>query len=333
MITTSTRTIRRSVAWIRLTTLLVALAVLAAFGPGRAEAKTAAKASSSSKAKPPAAKATTKKKTTAKATAKKKAAKKTAAKKKPTSKKKAKKTATRKTDKGTTKVCKSVTTGKGKRKKTKRSCKRVKTFQGHGVARAQLRTAPLEQPSGELAVWSENLGEGVTVNIYAKDAQGRPTGEFDDAALAALDEVFRCRRTQEVRAVDPKLYEQLSRMLDHFRSQEGGEDRRFELVSGLRYSERNSSRHHHASAADVRIKGVSIREMYDYAESLDPGGMGIGIYPTSGFIHFDYRAPGEPSYRWTDLSGPGSGKASKSTKKKKAPAKRPRTTPARRATS
>jgi hypothetical protein len=31
--------------------------------------------------------------------------------------------------------------------------------------------------------------------------------------------------------------------------------------------------------------------------------MGIGLYPTSGFIHVDFRAPGEPSYRWVDHSG------------------------------
>jgi hypothetical protein len=65
--------------------------------------------------------------------------------------------------------------------------------------------------------------------------------------------------------------------------------------------------------------------MYAYAESLDMGGMGVGLYPTSQFIHFDYRAPGEPSYRWTDYSGPGSksdkpakGKKSKPTTKQNA---------------
>ncbi len=56
---------------------------------------------------------------------------------------------------------------------------------------------------------------------------------------------------------------------------------------------------------DIRIPGVSISEMYKFAESLDAGGMGIGIYPTSQFIHVDFRAPGEPSYRWTDYSGHG----------------------------
>jgi hypothetical protein len=59
---------------------------------------------------------------------------------------------------------------------------------------------------------------------------------------------------------------------------------------------------------DIRIPGVSINEMYTYAESLDAGGMGLGLYPTSQFIHVDFRAPGEPSYRWTDWSGHDGGK-------------------------
>jgi hypothetical protein len=74
---------------------------------------------------------------------------------------------------------------------------------------------------------------------------------------------------------------------------------------------------------DIRIAGVSINAMYRYAESLDAGGMGIGLYPTSGFIHVDFRAPGEPSFRWTDYSGSGSSK----------PATKPHTQPARRPTS
>jgi hypothetical protein len=53
--------------------------------------------------------------------------------------------------------------------------------------------------------------------------------------------------------------------------------------------------------------------------------MGIGIYPASGFVHIDFRAPGDPSFRWTDWSGSKRGK----------PAKKPtgRTQPARKPTS
>jgi hypothetical protein len=61
---------------------------------------------------------------------------------------------------------------------------------------------------------------------------------------------------------------------------------------------------------DIKIPGVSINTMYAYAESLERGlaegsggGMGLGLYPTSQFIHVDFRAPGEPSYRWVDYSG------------------------------
>jgi uncharacterized protein YcbK (DUF882 family) len=193
--------------------------------------------------------------------------------------------------------------------------KRVAGFKGHNAAKSSLRTEPLDKPSGDVWVRAENLNEEVRVNIYKTD------GSFDDAALAQLDELFRCTRTGEVRAVRAELYEQLSRFYDHF------EGKRIDLVSGLRADERNSSRHFHASAMDIKIKGVSIKEMYKYAESLDGGGMGVGIYPVSGFIHVDFRAPGEPSYRWTDTSGPGS---SAKQKKKKATH---RTNPARKPTS
>jgi uncharacterized protein YcbK (DUF882 family) len=188
-------------------------------------------------------------------------------------------------DKGTTKVC---GTGKGKK-----ACHRVAVFQGHNAAKTTLRTDPLTKPSGDVWVHAENLGEEVKLNIY------NPDGTFDDAALAKLDDLFRCVKTGEVRAVRPELYEQLSRIYDHF------EGKRIELVSGFRFAERNSSRHYHASAMDIRVADTSIREVYAFAESLDTGHMGIGIYPTTQFIHVDFRAPGEPSYRWTDLSGHG----------------------------
>jgi uncharacterized protein YcbK (DUF882 family) len=198
----------------------------------------------------------------------------------------------------------------GKKKKRKSS-----EFRGHSAHKSTLRTEPLPKPSGYIWVKAENLHEEVKVNIYKKD------GSFDDSALAMLDEVFRCARTNAVRAVRAELYEHLSRFYDRF------DGKRIDLVSGFRFAERNSSRHYHASAMDIRIPGVSIREMYRFAESLDAGGMGVGLYPTSGFIHVDYRAPGEPSYRWTDTSGP-DGK--KKSKKKKSTH---RTQPARKPTS
>jgi len=168
-------------------------------------------------------------------------------------------------------------------------------FHGHGVPRSRLRTKPLPRPSGDVTVYAVNFGEQVSVNIYG------PGGELDDAALAALDHGFRCRRTKDERAVDPRLYEILSIIYDHF----GG--RRVELVSGFRFQRNEGSRHFHASAMDIRIRGVSSRALYAFATTLDRGGMGIGLYPRGRFVHIDFRAPGEPSYRWTDTSPPGRG--------------------------
>jgi uncharacterized protein YcbK (DUF882 family) len=202
----------------------------------------------------------------------------------------------------------------GSKKKRK---KRHVEFRGHNALKSTLRTEPLPKPSGDVWVKVDNLKQEVKVNIYKAD------GSFDDAALAKLDDAFRCSRTGEVRAVRAELYEQLSRFYDRF------DGKQIQLVSGFRFAERNSSRHYHASAMDIRISGVSIREMYKFAESLDMGGMGVGIYPTSGFIHVDFRAPGEPSYRWTDTSGPNSGKGKRKTKKKSTG----RTQPARKPTS
>jgi uncharacterized protein YcbK (DUF882 family) len=196
-----------------------------------------------------------------------------------------------------TKVC--------KRYKGKRRCKWVAKFDGHGVGTTKLRTEPLPRPSGEVWVYTVNFHEDVKVNIYGDE------GELDDDAMAQLDEHFRCRRSGESRAVDPRLYEILSIVYDHFGQQ------RIELVSAFRNQPNQGSRHYHASAMDIRIPGVSTRELYDFASTLDLGNMGIGRYPTSNFVHIDFRAPGEKSYRWTDHSGPDSGKKKKRRKKRR----------------
>lgn len=201
-------------------------------------------------------------------------------------------------------------------KSSKKKKKRTPVFSGHNATKSQIRTTPLPKPSGEIWLRAENLGEEFKGNIYKKD------GTFDDAALAKIDDLFRCIKTGEVRAVKAELVEQMSRIYDHF----GG--KQIQLVSGHRYAERDSSRHFHASAMDIRVKDTSYRQVHEFAGTLDSGHMGLGQYPTSQFVHIDFRAPGEPSFRWTDWSGHSSKKATK--KKTKST---PRTQPARKPTS
>lgn len=187
-----------------------------------------------------------------------------------------------------------------KPKPTAAKKRRPPAFSGSNAPKSAYRTEPLPKPSGDLWITAPNLGgEEVHVQIYKKD------GSFDNAALAKLDDLFRCAATGEVRAIRAELYEQLSRVQDHFGN------KKVEMYSAFRYTDRTSSRHYHASAMDFKIPGVSIYEIQKFAATLDTGNMGLGIYPTSGFIHLDVRAPGEPSFRWTDYSGPGQGPSPK----------------------
>jgi uncharacterized protein YcbK (DUF882 family) len=165
-------------------------------------------------------------------------------------------------------------------------------FAGRLVSPSELRAQPLPHPSGRIVIRAPALHEDLDVNIYRED------GSFDQTVLAKLDHVFRCRQTSEERAIDPRLYEILSIIYDHY-------GRTIELNSGFRYQRNEGSRHFHGSAMDITIPGISYAELYAYAGSLDLGGMGIGKYPRSNFVHIDYRAPGEQSYRWTDTHGSG----------------------------
>jgi uncharacterized protein YcbK (DUF882 family) len=164
-------------------------------------------------------------------------------------------------------------------------------FSGRLASFDELRDEPLDKPSGHIELYAVNFGETLAVDIYNED------GSFNQDALDQLNHFWRCKRTNTEKAIDPKLYEMLSRIYDHF-------GKRLELVSGFRNQKRTSSFHFHGSASDIRIAGVSDKVLHKYVTSLDTGGMGIGIYPRAGFIHVDIRP--EPSYRWTDYSPPGS---------------------------
>jgi uncharacterized protein YcbK (DUF882 family) len=171
-------------------------------------------------------------------------------------------------------------------------------FLGRVVPDDKLREDPLQRPSGNIKVVSaNNPNEQANVNIY------NPDGSYNLDALDELNHVLRCRRTDDEKDIDPQLIVLLSHVYDHF----GG--RPLEIVSGYRNQRKQSSNHFKGRASDIRITGVSIKKIEAFAETLDRGGMGIGIYPIGGFVHMDVRSP--PSYRWTDYSKPNSNAAEK----------------------
>jgi uncharacterized protein YcbK (DUF882 family) len=171
-------------------------------------------------------------------------------------------------------------------------------FIGHVVPEDKLRVDPLPRPSGNLVMESLNDPEEgqVKVNIY------NPDGSYNLDALEQLNHILRCRRTDTETDMDPQLLTTLSQIYDHF-------GKPLEIVSGYRNQRKQTSNHFKGRASDIRIAGVSPKKIEAFAETLDRGGMGIGIYPRSQFVHIDVRSP--PSFRWTDWSPPNSNAAEK----------------------
>jgi uncharacterized protein YcbK (DUF882 family) len=159
---------------------------------------------------------------------------------------------------------------------------------GAVVPEERLRAAPPPRPSGNIHLYVLATHESLKVNIYNED------GSYNIEALQAASHLLRCKRTGAEKEIEPRLFTVLSTIYDHF-----GE-KRLEVVSGYRNQRRTTSFHFRGSASDIRIEGVKIAKIRDYADSLDAGGMGVGLYPRAGFVHVDVRPL--PSYRWIDYA-------------------------------
>jgi uncharacterized protein YcbK (DUF882 family) len=183
-----------------------------------------------------------------------------------------------------------------RKKHHKRRARHAKVS-GHAVAEDKLRQEPLARPSGNLHLVFPGVKDEVEVNIYNSD------GSYNLDALEQASHVLRCRRTDTEKPMDPQLLMLLSHVYDHFGSKP------IEVVSGYRNQRKQTSNHFKGTASDIRIAGVPPKKIREFAETLDGGGMGIGIYPKSGFVHIDVRPP--PSYRWVDYSPPGSNESEK----------------------
>ena len=120
----------------------------------------------------------------------------------------------------------------------------------------------------------------------------------------------------------PRLVQVLYSTARHFRSDH------IYVVAGYRAPRiarkkgNPKSAHKRGVACDFRLDGVRIEAIRDYLRDTYHN-VGVGYYPNSGFIHVDYRAPGEPSYRWTDYSGPGSSHKAKGKRPGRSRPKRP----------
>jgi len=175
----------------------------------------------------------------------------------------------------------------GKHRKSRRSKRRSRQkAEGHAVY--DLRAEAPPRPSGVIELFDLARQEHVNVNIYLSD------GSYAPEAVESVSHLMRCKRTETEKPIEPRLMTILSHIHDHYK-------KRIEVVSGYRNQQRQTSFHYQGSAIDIRVPGVSPTKLCKFVHSLDTGGMGIGLYPRSRFVHVDIRPL--PSYRWVDYSG------------------------------
>lgn len=99
---------------------------------------------------------------------------------------------------------------------------------------------------------------------------------------------FACTDGSDPIFVDTDLVKVLQKIRNHF-------NRAVTITSAYRTPTRNKavggttySQHLYGSAADIKVKGVSPKDVAEYAETLLKNSGGIGVYDT--FTHIDVRA-------------------------------------------
>ncbi len=121
----------------------------------------------------------------------------------------------------------------------------------------------------------------------------RPDGGFQQADCEAIARVLEDPAGHARTAIDRRLIEVVYQIARHFNAGQ------VTVVSGYRAASRRSN-HQLGRAMDIVVPGVSDDAVAGYARSL--GMVGVGLYPTGGFVHIDVRPA---SYFWVDRSGPG----------------------------
>ena len=117
-------------------------------------------------------------------------------------------------------------------------------------------------------------------------------GDYDLDALEKLNVLLRDHHTEKVAEFDPRLFDLLSRLGQSLDAPE-----ELQVISGYRSPRTNAqqrrrtrrvarrSLHMDAKAVDVRIPGVSTRQLRRAAVALRGGG--VGSYRRSTYIHVD----------------------------------------------
>jgi uncharacterized protein YcbK (DUF882 family) len=144
----------------------------------------------------------------------------------------------------------------------------------------------IELPERTINLYNVNTGELLSKFVYWQD------GNYLKEALDEISYLLRDHRTEETIEFDPSVIDQVCAL-----SNKLGVTRPFEIISGYRSEETNKklrqtsrrvakhSLHIEGRAMDLRLPGVSIKQLRTAALTLHEGG--VGYYPKRGFVHID----------------------------------------------
>jgi len=144
-------------------------------------------------------------------------------------------------------------------------------------------------PGGRPMLTLTTINHGETLS-FAADADD---GGFSSVDLDRTAHLLRAAAGDE-HPLDPRTMALVYRIQTHFAAPE------IRVVSGYRVPKPGSrSNHGKGRAVDMVVPGVPDEEVARFVREM--GFVGVGVYPTSQFVHVDIRPR---SYFWVDFSGP-----------------------------
>ena len=122
----------------------------------------------------------------------------------------------------------------------------------------------------------------MTVNVYSKSKDGNK-----NLSKNFKVKEFACKDGSDPVFISPELVEVLQNIRDHF-------GKAITINSAYRTPSHNkkeggatNSQHLYGTGADIKVTGITPKQVAQYAETLLSGRGGIGIYST--FTHIDVR--------------------------------------------
>ena len=148
---------------------------------------------------------------------------------------------------------------------------------------------PARDPGGRAELVLTTINRGDTIELLST----RDDGGFSATDLDRVAHLLRAA-TGDEHPFDPRTLSLVYRIQTHFGVPE------IRVVSGYRVPKPASrSNHGKGRALDMVVPGVADEEVARFVREI--GFVGVGVYPTSQFVHVDIRPR---SYFWVDFSGP-----------------------------